>query len=372
MDLDQIPSWIDLCMFPAGIPPKDTATDFDKPETLVPVLITICVLMTVVVVVIAPCRLYANRKELHWSDYFMTIALVFSLAHTGLMCAQTKYARHQWDVRACWYNGDYTKILFAQQIILTIVLFFSKVSIFLLFHQIFEVQKPTLMAIRFGIVFTAFLYFTNIPMSAILSAPHVGETWASVLTSGRPQKDLIWGVVQSALGIILDLYIFVLPIPAVVRLQLSKKRKIQILGVFTTALVGVVASVLSLVYRVEAMDTNDGTWKYTALLICSVVENDVAIFVSCAPGFAKFTRLYISEPKIFQSIRSTLFRSKRSKTDSGEKPSVGHIVRPDISKRKPAPRVQAAHDFDMISDDPVYDGTSTVERGYGGTSGLRA
>ncbi|KAK7987374.1 C2H2 type zinc finger domain protein [Apiospora arundinis] len=347
--MDQLPSWIDLCMFPAGTPPPGTVTDFDNSETLVPVLIAICALMTVVVVVFATCRLYANKKELRWSDCkgspsypsrklpmtdlpdCMAIALVFSLAHTGLMLAQTKYARHQWDVRACWYNGSYTKILFAQQVLLTLVLFFSKVSIFLLFQQIFEVQKSTLMAIRFGIAFTALLYFTNIPMSAILSAPHVGETWTSVLFSGRPQKDLIWGVVQSSLGIILDLFIFVLPIPVIMRLQLSTKRKIQILAVFTTALV--------------------------------VVENDVAIFVSCAPGFAKFTRVYISEPKILQSIRSNLRRNKRNEGESLEKLPVGHD-KADISKRKPAPRVQAAHDFDTLSDTATYGGTSTAERGF--------
>jgi len=94
-------------------------------------------------------------------------------------------------------------------------------------------------AIRLGICFTALLYFTNIPLSAILSAPHVGETWFSVLLSGRPQKELVWGVVQAVLGILLDLYIFILPIPTILKLALSTKKKIQLLAVFTTALVSV-------------------------------------------------------------------------------------------------------------------------------------
>ena len=91
-------------------------------------------------------------------------------------------------------------------------------------------------AIWVAVVFAGVLYLTNIPLAAILSAPHVGETWQSVLFSGRPQKELVWGVVQALLGIVLDLYIFFLPIPLILRLQLSKKRKIQILAVFTTAL----------------------------------------------------------------------------------------------------------------------------------------
>ena len=120
---------------------------------------------------------------------------------------------------------------------ISLVLFFSKSSIFLLFHQIFEIQRPMRIAIRVGIISSALLYITNIPLSATLSAPRVGETWASVLISGRPQKELIWGVVQSACGIVLDLFIFILPIPVILRLQLSTKKKIQLLAVFTTALV---------------------------------------------------------------------------------------------------------------------------------------
>lgn len=92
-------------------------------------------------------------------------------------------------------------------------------------------------AIRFGIVFAALLYFVNIPISAILSAPRVGDTWTSVLYSGRPQKELIWGVVQSALSIALDLFIFILPIPVILKLHLSGKKRIQVVAVFAIALV---------------------------------------------------------------------------------------------------------------------------------------
>lgn len=120
---------------------------------------------------------------------------------------------------------------------LTFVLFFSKLSIFFLFFQIFQVHTFMRIAIRFGIVFAAMLYFTNIPISAILSAPRADETWDYVLFSGRPQRDLIWGVVQSALSVVLDLFIFILPIPVVLKLNLSRKKRIQIVAVFATALV---------------------------------------------------------------------------------------------------------------------------------------
>ncbi|KAI9167950.1 Cholesterol 7-alpha-monooxygenase [Paramyrothecium foliicola] len=342
-----LPPGMTLCMLPAGSSPDGSLSDFVNVETLVPVLISVCVLLTFFAIIFTVCRLFANRRKLWWSDYLVALGLVLSLGHTGLMLAQTRYARHQWDVRACWYDGKYTKLLFAQQIILNFSLFFSKASIFLLFQQIFEVQKFMRMSVIGGIIFTGLLYFTSIPTSALLSAPRIGETWASVLTSGRPEKALLWGVVQAALAILLDLFIFALPIPSILRLNLSTKRKVQLLCVFITALVGVVASVLSLVYRVEAIDTTDGTWKYTSLVICNVVENDVAIIVSSTPGFANFARLYLSELGIVRTLSST-FGGSGSRTRINKR-SMDNAD-PNRPRTKKDSRNKSDHEFDTLSD----------------------
>lgn len=61
-------SSMDLCFFPAGVPPKGSVINFDNPKTLVPVLISICTIMTVGSVLFTACRLYANRQKLWWSD----------------------------------------------------------------------------------------------------------------------------------------------------------------------------------------------------------------------------------------------------------------------------------------------------------------
>ncbi|KAI0009142.1 hypothetical protein F4779DRAFT_628052 [Xylariaceae sp. FL0662B] len=338
-------------MVPVGMPPDGILSNFENPETLIAVLISICVIMTVITVTFTFLGLFATRRKMWWSDYFVTIAVILLLGHTGLMLAQT--------------SGIYTKkILFSQEIILSSVLLFSQVSIFLLFHQIFEVKKSMRIAIRFGIIFSSLLCFTNIPLSAALSAPHVEEIWDNVLTSGRPEKQLIWGVVQSIFGVMLGLFTFTLPIPVIMRLHLSTKKKIQLLAVFITGVVGVIASVLSLVYRVEAMNTNDGTWKYTPLLICSVVETDVAIIVSSMPGVANFARVYLSMLKTVKSLRLTLYRNRSG--NSGFRP-INHKEDPNRPKgcRKPA-------DHDVISHTFILKSASSTEKASNSSQIIRA
>lgn len=120
---------------------------------------------------------------------------------------------------------------------LTPGLIFSKASLFLLFLQIFDtsIMGGMKLAIRIGLIATVFVYLPAFPIMAYFQAPGAGESWAGVMTSGKPQRAIYWGIVQSALGIILDLYMFVLPLPVIIRLHISKAKRIQLGLVFSTA-----------------------------------------------------------------------------------------------------------------------------------------
>ncbi|ROW08681.1 hypothetical protein VPNG_06444 [Cytospora leucostoma] len=310
------PAGLDLCMIPGASPPHGTVVNFENPVTLVPVIVSVCVIMTAGAILLTACRLYVSfkRREWWWSDCFVTIALMFSMVQTGLFLSQAKFARHQWDTRACWYDDKYAKILFLQSILTTFALFFSKASILLLFNQLFGVKRPVCLAVRFGIIFAGVLYFTGIPITAYMSTPHGGDTWASGLNSERSQKELIWGIVVAAVGTLLDIFIFVLPLPVILRLQMTTRRKVSTAAVFGTALLGVIASILSLIYRIETLGAKDSTWTFTALMTCIVVENDVAIIVSSTHGFSRFIKM-VSELRIVRSLRSRLGGSRSVKSE---------------------------------------------------------
>lgn len=118
-------------------------------------------------------------------------------------------------------------------------IFFSKEAIFLLYFEIFHVKKSMKIAILVGMVFTGFVYWTSIIIVSIFCAAHIGETWdplAGAPESKRCVKTEYWGIVQGGCAILIDVYIFVVPIPAIIQLQLALRRKIQILGVFMMAL----------------------------------------------------------------------------------------------------------------------------------------
>jgi hypothetical protein len=91
-------------------------------------------------------------------------------------------------------------------------------------------------AVNLGLIFTGVLYIPNIPLAAVFEAPAAGDSWQSMLTTTKSHKMVYWGLVQSSLTVLLDIYIFVLPLPTIAKLQMPLGRRVQILGVFTTAL----------------------------------------------------------------------------------------------------------------------------------------
>ena len=93
--------------------------------------------------------------------------------------------------------------------------------------------------IWFGLTWNFLLYWINVPLEPYFCAPRLGHKWDVEAVAGTCTKYVIFSVVQGALAVALDLYIFVLPIPVILRLKMSRKRRLSVLGVFGTAVLWV-------------------------------------------------------------------------------------------------------------------------------------
>lgn len=91
-------------------------------------------------------------------------------------------------------------------------------------------------AITAGIILMGALYLPHPILCAVYMTPHSDESWADLATDGRPQKISFYAPVHGVGSIVLDTYIFVIPILVLRKLQVSRKKKLQLLSVFTVAL----------------------------------------------------------------------------------------------------------------------------------------
>ncbi|KAK3689478.1 hypothetical protein B0T22DRAFT_513889 [Podospora appendiculata] len=228
------------------------------------------------------------------------------------------------------------------------MLIFSKSAIFLTYYQIFEIRESTRVTVCIGLVATFCIYFPSVPLSIIIKGPRKDRTWQQTLddqTSGVANNLMYWSIIQGALSVALDLYIFILPLPILVKLYLPFGKKIQLFCLFGVALLGLAASLITLVYRVELKQSSDSTWQQTIVALCLEVENNIAIIVASMPAFAKFTRIHIAE---LGPVKRILSRIKRGRLNSST--SLSNITpprNPVNTYGSPMPRKPPSSNYDM-------------------------
>ena len=110
----------------------------------------------------------------------------------------------------------------------------TKITFFLLYLQLFKPIKALRFFIYAGMIFTFGFYASATVAQFYFETPRRGETLVSHKLGPLAKKSLNLSIPLSAVGVVIDFYILILPIVAVSRLQLAKKRKIGLCLVFGT------------------------------------------------------------------------------------------------------------------------------------------
>ena len=115
-------------------------------------------------------------------------------------------------------------------------MFFAKSSLLLLYRRIFGLKRALSYAVYGALAFTFCLYWVGIPIIAYYCAPDPGKEWSIISMGLKCKKSVPLGVVQGSLNIVLDLFIIILPVPVVLGLQMSLRKRIAVLAVFLTGI----------------------------------------------------------------------------------------------------------------------------------------
>ncbi|KAI1747595.1 hypothetical protein F4782DRAFT_418361 [Xylaria castorea] len=323
-------SGVDLCSVPVGKAPDGT-WDLVHFESWSATSISVCAVLSALALFIAGSRIYVNRRRLLIADYFTMLALIFSIGYAIIVSIVSPIYRHDWNLPACWLDRSFVKTQFCLVFFSGLVQFFPRAAIFLLYRQLFEVHTRTIhVAIWVGLIGTFLANAPNIPISLAVEAPHPGETWDDVLirlsipANGHDFR--LWAPIQGAASVVLDIYAFVLPIPIIIKLNLATRKRIQLLFLFSTALIGVAASIVALFYKVKLLiienaNGGDQFWLLGPVNIWIDVESNVAIIVGSMPAFASFMRLHVFESNRFQTLRSKFGGHSGERGQSGNVPA---------------------------------------------------
>lgn len=111
-------------------------------------------------------------------------------------------------------------------------LLFIKLTFFLFYYQVFKPLRWIRISACIGAVCTVNFYGAATIAQLIFSTPRPGESLLDHFLSGENKKGLKLAVPLSAVGLGIDIVLLVMPIRAVLRLQLPTKQKIGVVSIF--------------------------------------------------------------------------------------------------------------------------------------------
>jgi hypothetical protein len=177
-------------------------------------------------------------------DVLMTVALVLSLASSYFTVTYVKrgFGKHSWDLN----DGDLTVILqkfYVGENLYVIILALSKLSILFFYLRIFphlQFRVAVFTVVGLIIASTTVIFFLT-----IFSCDPIPYFWDRDL-HGRCTNINALAYANSGMSIAQDLIIIALPLPTVINLHLSTRRKIDVAFIFALGGFGCIVSMIRL------------------------------------------------------------------------------------------------------------------------------
>ncbi|KAF2829893.1 hypothetical protein CC86DRAFT_391950 [Ophiobolus disseminans] len=313
-----LPPGTDLCLIPAGPAPNGRQPNFVDPPSLQPAVIAITTIMLTLASVVLAGRLFVNRKSLKLPDWMMVVGFLFNVVIMGTHLALSRFYLHVWDTPLCNITANYVKMNFIIDVANGPALFFPKAAIFMFYMQIFGTVRVVRIASIVGIIMAFIAYLPAALVLSYYDVPRVGQSWEELIFNDTVHKGIPAGITLGVVSVLVDVYIFVLPLPTLFRLSMPLAKRIQVIALFATAFIsrGVAASLVCMVYRIKLLRLTDATWQAGVVGIPIIIESNVSIIVGSMPAFANFMRKYVAESSLFKSLRSRLFGSNSGSNKS--------------------------------------------------------
>ena len=133
------------------------------------------------------------------------------------------------------YCTSIQKLIVVMDLLYGPVAFCAKLSLFLLYYRLFSRRKWVRYLVYLGIGATVATYTATTIVYGYLCLPRHGQGWIEAGLSSRCHKQFIMIVfVLSPFNLLSDLYLLLVPLPAIWHLHLPLRKRLGIAGIFLT------------------------------------------------------------------------------------------------------------------------------------------
>ncbi|KAF7924477.1 hypothetical protein EAE99_006425 [Botrytis elliptica] len=305
-----------LATIPIGAAPAGITALSDHPARRGYILITVNAILAVIMTICFTIRMYTSmviRRRITWSDFFLLVGFA----------------------------------LYILAILIMPAFGFVKLSIFLMYLEIFEALRWMKICVYIGATFCSAFYLAGTILLFYLSTPFGNETFRTMIFSSRQVMFLRVGIPMAAISLGIDIYLFILPLFAVSNLHIPTRKKILVMVGFAVGLIACLGSLLSLIYRVIMVRSDDNSWKGISVVIAILVELFSGVIICCFPSLLLFFRKHHKHfANAGAALSSWLRCTRHRKSDTTTKESQYSSY---PSERTPAGEVNLYPDLDFLT-----------------------
>ncbi|KAK1516782.1 uncharacterized protein CCOS01_12331 [Colletotrichum costaricense] len=277
-------------------PPPD---DLDISESSVArnnaAVIILAVLASVAVVLRLMAR-FLQGHSLKADDWTILLSLLLVGATVGLSIAGGAYGagNHVWS----FIPQDLTqvfKILYAYTFIYGTACAATKISILLFYQRVFLLSTASSPSFKFSLI-----------AGYVLSIAYPIIIWATMANACRPLS-FYWNqfvgeqgkcidinsfyLALAIINMVNDIIVLLIPIPQILKLQMSGRKKAAVCSIMLLGSFVCVASIVRITHLSTFSRALDITWQMGPVFIWSAIEPSIAIVSACLPHLAPLRRL---------------------------------------------------------------------------------
>ncbi|KAF2234992.1 hypothetical protein EV356DRAFT_532274 [Viridothelium virens] len=280
-------------------------------------------------------------RQVGWDDGFILGAWALSVAFSGCMLKAMTLGvgRHLWDIpKSQWL---YITAIETRPIWLLV-----KLAFFWSYKRIFYPSRVMKWLCYGGAFVCTDLYISQIFHDIFICIP-VQKDWDPRL-SGHCLPSGVGGSVTGIFNVISDVYILVLPLPFLWKLQMKLGPKLKLMALFGVGAFVNAASITRLALTYILADDKDVSWKTFKLTLFIVLELNLGLICVCAlvlPAFWErvvFTQWIRLRSKPYSSFGSQEYSGGHNASTSKPDPEWGSTLLDTQEKQSSAATVASS------------------------------
>ena len=260
-----------------------------------------------------------TRSQRGWDDVFAISAYInlVILSAFGYMAAHYNFGKHKSDIPTTFPHAMYWFWLY--QIFYKILGGLTKLTFCALYYRIFKRRDyrriiwATIMIISTGTV--AFTFGT------IFQCTPIKYNWNKRIEEGHCISFMGFWYAHAIFNTVMDIVVFVLPIPLISTLHMAKKTKVGLASVFALGAFTIAASIVRMVMLRKSAQAIavDPTWGSMPALIWTEIEANTAVICCTLPALRQLA-VRIWRAVLGKKGLETTVDEEGSRGGSGNKP----------------------------------------------------